>query len=202
MEEFTLAPQPALPYSAYCLSLPLISVCTGCGSVSAANLQLPQHVMDKFRNLALIECIPVYRLLANGPIRQPLARLLHEVENHGTFAKTNIFIADFRRSPAPRFPASKRAANQARVPAGVNTSHRNVVPPYGYVVIHKEIRSLRVADLPQSLGRQRLLDCRTDTLANDFVVGACASTGASTAWRTGSSCPRCCSSWRSSSCPS
>src|SRR5438067_663362 len=110
MEEFTLAPQPALPYSAYCLSLPLISVCTGCGSVSAANLQLPQHVMDKFRNLALIECIPVYRLLANGPIRQPLARLLHEVENHGTFAKTNIFIADFRRSPAPRFPASKRAA--------------------------------------------------------------------------------------------
>src|SRR5207244_1344129 len=75
MEEFTLAPQPALPYSAYCLSLPLISVCTGCGSVSAANLQLPQHVMDKFRNLALIECIPVYRLLANGPIRQPLARL-------------------------------------------------------------------------------------------------------------------------------
>src|SRR5437867_12612971 len=116
MEEFTLAPQPALPYSAYCLSLPLISVCTGCGSVSAANLQLPQHVMDKFRNLALIECIPVYRLLANGPIRQPLARLLHEVENQRTFQKKNVFIADFARLPAPRYPPSKRAENPAPLP--------------------------------------------------------------------------------------
>src|SRR5438132_14405053 len=108
--------------------------------------------MYEFRNLALIESIPVHRLLADCAIHQPLVRLLHEVENDGAFAETNIFIADTRRSPAPRFPASKRAANEPRVPAQVDAFYRDVVPPHGDVIIHQEIRNLRVADLSQSLG--------------------------------------------------
>src|SRR5258708_20720293 len=108
--------------------------------------------MDEFRNLTLVERIAVHRLLADRAIRQPIVRLLHEVENHRAFAEANILVADFRRSPAPRFPASKRAADQPRVSARVNALHADFMSPNGTVIIHQEIRSLRVADLPQSLG--------------------------------------------------
>src|SRR5438552_15442042 len=101
--------------------------------------------MYEFRNLALIESIPVNRLLADCAIHQRLVRLLHEVENDGAFAETNIFIADFRWSAAPRLPASNGAANEAWLPARVTAFHRDVVPPPGDVRIHQEIRGLSVA---------------------------------------------------------
>src|SRR5260370_31854581 len=113
--------------------------------------------MQDFFYSALFERIAVHGLLADRAIRQPVVRLLHEVENHGAFAEANIFIADSRRSPAPRFPASKRAANEARGSARVDASHRDLMAPHGDSIIHQEIRSLVVADLPQSFGRQCLL---------------------------------------------
>src|SRR5258708_34524405 len=108
--------------------------------------------MDEFRNLTLVEGIAVLRFMADRAIRQPFVRLLHEVENHRAFAEANILVADFRRSPAPRFPTSIRPADKSRVSARVNALHGDVVPPNGNVIVHQEIRSLRVADLPQSLG--------------------------------------------------
>src|SRR5258708_69970 len=114
-------------------------------------LQLAQHVVDEFGNLVLIESISVHGLLPNRAIHQPFRRLPHEVKNNRAFAEADIFIVDLRRSPAPRFPASIRPANESRASAGVDALHRHVMPPYCYVIVHQEIRSLRVAHLPQSL---------------------------------------------------
>src|SRR5260370_27657406 len=102
--------------------------------------------MHEFVYFALVERIAVHGLLADRAIRQPVVRLLHEVENHGSFAEANIFIADSRRSAAPRFPASKSAANEALVSARADASHRDLMAPHGDVTIHQEIRSLGVAD--------------------------------------------------------
>src|SRR6267378_6719428 len=146
--------------------------CGESGSTLPIGLQFPEHVSDEFVDLVLIERIAMYRLPTGRAIRQPLRRLLHEVKDDRAFAEANIFVADYRRPPAPRFPASIRAANKTGVSAQVHTLHGHVVPPYSDVIVHEEIRSLRVADLPQSLGQQCLLDCRADALANDFVVGA------------------------------
>ncbi len=120
----------------------------------------------------LIKSIAVHWLLTDPAIRQPLRRLLHEVKNHCAFAEAYIFVADFRRTPAPRFPASIGATNQAWVSARIHTLHSYVMPPHGNVIIDQEFRGLGVADLPQALGRQRLLDRRADALANDFIVRA------------------------------
>src|SRR6266852_8234154 len=106
--------------------------------------------MDEFVDLVLVERIATRRLLTRRAIRQPLRRLLHEVKDDRAFTEANIFVADFRRPPAPRFPAPIRAANEAGVSARVHTLHGHVVPPYSDVIVHEEIRSLRVADLPQS----------------------------------------------------
>src|SRR6266404_165656 len=109
------------------------------GSTLPGGLQLPEHVVDEFIDLVLIERIAVDRLLTNRAIRQPLRRLLHKVKDHRAFAEANIFVADFRRPPAPRFPASIRAANEAGVSARVHPLHGHVVPPYSDVVVHQEI---------------------------------------------------------------
>src|SRR6266849_10079758 len=128
--------------------------------------------MDEFGNFALIKRIAVHWLLADRAIRQPFVRLLYVVKDNRAFAEANIFVADCRRSPAPRFPASVGAANQARVSARVDAFHGDVMPPHGNVIIDQKFRGLGVADLPQSLRRQRLLDSRADALANDFIVRA------------------------------
>src|SRR5882672_2127612 len=125
--------------------------CGESGSTLPIGLQFPEHVADEFVDLVLIERIAVHRLLTGRAIRQPLRRLLHEVKDDRAFAEANIFVADFRRPPAPRFPASIRATNEARVSAGVNAFHRDVVPPHCDVIVHQEIRVSWVAHLPQSL---------------------------------------------------
>src|SRR2546427_8951079 len=135
-------------------------------------LQLAEHVMNEFRNLILVERVAMHRLLPDRAICQPFRRLLHEVKNHRAFTEANVFVTDFGRSPAPRFPASIRATNEPRVSPRVDALHRDVMPPNRYVIIHQEIRSLRVAHLPQSLRRKRLLDRRADALANNFIIGA------------------------------
>src|SRR5712691_7792526 len=89
-----------------------------CRSTLPVGLQFSQHVIDEFRNLALVERVAMYRLLPDRAIRQPLRRLLHEVKDHRAFAEANILVADFRRSPAPRLPAPIRATNESRVSAG------------------------------------------------------------------------------------
>src|SRR6266853_5891984 len=43
-------------------------------------LQLPQHVMDEFCNLILIERVAMHWLLPDRAIGQPFRRLLHEVK--------------------------------------------------------------------------------------------------------------------------
>src|SRR5260370_12303730 len=114
-------------------------------------LQLAEHVMNEFCNLILIERVAMHRVLPDRAICQPFRRLLHEGKNHRAFTEANVFVTDFERSPAPRFPASIRATNEPRVSAGVDALHRDVMPPYCYVIVHQEIRSFRVAHLPQSL---------------------------------------------------
>src|SRR3989442_14130290 len=94
-----------------------ISVPYESGSTLPVGLQLPEHVVDEFIDLILIERIAVHRLLTGRTIRQPLRRLLHKIKDHRAFAEANIFVADFRRPPAPRFPASIKATNEARVSA-------------------------------------------------------------------------------------
>src|SRR6267378_2866237 len=121
--------------------------------VLSADLQLPEHVMDKLRNLVLTEGIAVYRFLPNRAIRQPLPRLIHEVKDNGPFAVPDILIADDRRTPAPRFPASIGAANDSRIGARVDALQGNVMLAHRQVIFHKKIRITRVAHLPQSFGR-------------------------------------------------
>src|SRR5712691_8241521 len=137
------------------------------GSIKlSAGLQLPEYVVNEFCNLILVKRVAAYRLLTDCSIYQALRRLLHEVKHDGAFAEANIFVADFRRSPAPRLPASIRAANKPRVSTRVDALHSHVVPPHGDLIAYQELRVSRVADLPQSLERQCLLDRRADALAN------------------------------------
>src|SRR5256886_2550935 len=74
------------------------------------------------------------------PQSKLVCRLLLEKknENDSAFAETNIFIADSRRSPAPRFPASKQAANEPRVSARADAFIRDVLPPPGDVILIQE----------------------------------------------------------------
>src|SRR5258708_7640627 len=98
------------------------------GSTLPVGLQLPEHVVDEFIDLVLIERVAMHRLLSDRAIRQPPRRLLHKVKDHCAFAEANTLVADFRRPPAPRLPAPVRSANEARVSAGVDMFHRDVVP--------------------------------------------------------------------------
>src|SRR5260370_7961014 len=85
------------------------------GSTLPVGLQLPEHVVDEFIDLVLIERIAMHRLLSDRAIRQPLRRLLHKVKDDRAFAEANIFVADFRRPPPPRPPAPLTPANQPRL---------------------------------------------------------------------------------------
>src|SRR6266851_1936195 len=105
------------------------------GSTLPVGLQLPEHVVDEFVDLVLIERVAVHRLLSDRAIRQPPRGLLHKVKDDRAFAEANIFVADFRRPPAPRFPASIRAANEARVSATVDMFHGDIVPPHCNVIV-------------------------------------------------------------------
>src|SRR5258708_30848475 len=109
------------------------------GSTLPVGLQLPEHVVDEFVDLVLIERIAMHWLLSDHAISQPPRRSLHEVKDDRAFAEANIFVADFRRPPAPRFPASIRAANEARVSSRLDVFQRYVVPPYRDAIIHQEI---------------------------------------------------------------
>src|SRR6266481_1977577 len=122
--------------------------------VLAAALQLPQHVMDELGNLVLTEGVAIDRLLADRAVRQPPRRLLHEVKHNGPSAVPDIFVANDRRTPAPRFPASVRSANDSRIGTRVDALQGNVMLAHRQVVFHEKIRIAGVAHLPQSLGRK------------------------------------------------
>src|SRR5882724_11431483 len=109
--------------------------------------------MDELRNFVLTESIAVYRLLPDGAIRQPPRRLFHEVKNDSAFAVTDILVADGRRTPAPRFPASIRSANDSRIGTRVDALQGNVTLAHCQVVFHEKVRIARVAHLPQPFGR-------------------------------------------------
>src|SRR6266850_1077704 len=112
--------------------------------VLAAVLQLPQHVMDELGNLVLTEGVAIDRLLTDRAVRQPPRRLLHEVKHNGPFAVPDIFVANDRRTPAPRLPAPIRPANDPRIRARVDTLYGNVALAHCQVVFHEKIRIARI----------------------------------------------------------
>src|SRR5882762_5461558 len=96
--------------------------------------------MDEFGNLVLTKGVAVDRLLTDRPVRQPPGRLLHEVKHNGPFAVTDILVADGRRTPAPRFPASIRSANDSRIGTRVDALQGNLMLAHRQVVFHEKIR--------------------------------------------------------------
>src|SRR5260370_33714361 len=84
------------------------------------------------------ERVVVDAFFANGAIDQMLRRLLHEIEDDGSFAEADVLIADSRGSPAPGIPAAKRPAHNTRITA-IGDGNRSVTALDGEMVSDQEI---------------------------------------------------------------
>src|SRR5580704_10051936 len=130
-------------------------------------------MMNEVVDIALRERegIAAHRLFADGAIGQMLGGLLDTIEDDGSFAEMNVFIAYVRRAIPPRFPAAKRPANQSWIRAGVAHGHGRIVPIHRKFIVHQKIRGGGIADLLETLRCERLFDGRLHAPSNDFVVG-------------------------------
>src|SRR5437879_2357002 len=89
-------------------------------------------------------------LLSARAVGQLLRRALYEFKRKRSFAKPYILEADFSRPVAPTFPASKRAAHQTGIGAGINALHGYIVPAHRETIVNQKVGGLRIAHLLQA----------------------------------------------------
>src|SRR5208283_1070256 len=97
-----------------------------------------------WRNGALVEF-----LVTDGAICQLLGVAQPQIENESSFMKSDVFVSESRRSPAPSARAAEGAAKHSRI-AGIADRHRRRLRFHSHMVVHQEIGGRRIGRLHKS----------------------------------------------------